>query len=76
MKTRKFLWTLLPMMAAALMTTACSSDDDSTSVSPKPADDQTVKSIPYTVTVGQGTTTRATVADDNKTLQFAAGDKL
>ena len=67
---------MLPMMAAALMTTACSSDDDSTSVSPKPADDQTVKSIPYTVTVGQGTTTRATVADDNKTLQFAAGDKL
>lgn len=75
-KTRKFLWTLLPMMAAALMTTACSSDDDSTSVSPKPADDQTVKTIPYTVTVGQGTTTRATVADDNKTLQFADGDKL
>lgn len=67
---------MLPMMAAALMTTACSSDDDSTSVSPKPADDQTVKSIPYTVTVGQGTTTRATVADDDVTLQFAEGDKL
>ena len=64
------------MMAAALMTTACSSDDDSTSVSPKPADDQTVKSIPYTVTVGQGTTTRATVASDDVTLQFAAGDEL
>ena len=67
---------MLPMMAAALMTTACSSDDDSTSVTPKPADDQTVKSIPYTVTVGQGTTTRATVADDDVTLQFAEGDKL
>lgn len=67
---------MLPMMAAALMTTACSSDDDSTSVSPKPADDQTVKTIPYTVTVGQGTTTRATVAADDVTLQFAEGDKL
>ena len=75
-KTRKFLWTLLPMMAAALMTTACSSDDDSTSVTPNPAADQTVKSIPYTVTVGQGTTTRATVATDDVTLQFAEGDKL
>ena len=75
-KTRKFLWAMLPMMAAALMTTACSSDDDSTSVTPNPAADQTVKSIPYTVTVGQGTTTRATVADDNKTLQFAEGDEL
>ena len=64
------------MMAAALMTTACSSDDDSTSVTPNPAADQTVKSIPYTVTVGQGTTTRATVADDDVTLQFADGDKL
>ena len=75
-KTRKFLWALLPMMAAALMTTACSSDDDSTSVTPNPAADQTVKSIPYTVTVGQGTTTRATVANDDVTLQFADGDKL
>lgn len=75
-KTRKFLWAMLPMMAAALMTTACSSDDDSTSVTPKPADDQTVKSIPYTVTVGQGTTTRASVASDDITLQFAEGDKL
>ena len=75
MKTKKFLWALLPMMAAALMTTACSSDD-STSVTPNPAADQTVKSIPYTVTVGQGTTTRATVATDDVTLQFADGDKL
>ncbi|MBQ9656557.1 MAG: hypothetical protein IJV38_11150 [Prevotella sp.] len=76
MKTKTFLWALLPMMAAALMTTACSSDDDSTVVTPKPAADQTVKSIPYTVTVGQGTTTRASVADDDVTLQFADGDKL
>ena len=76
MKTKRFLWVLLPMMAAALMTTACSSDDDSTSVSPKPAADQTVKSIPYTVTVGQGTTTRAGVASDDVTLKFAEGDKL
>ncbi|MBO6188512.1 MAG: hypothetical protein J6O23_08405 [Prevotella sp.] len=76
MKTRKFLWALLPMMAAALMTTACSSDDDSTSVSPKPAADQTVKSIPYTVTVGQGTTTRASVDGDDITLRFAEGDEL
>ena len=75
-KTRKFLWTLLPMMAAALMTTACSSDDDSTSVTPKPAADQTVKSIPYTVTVGQGTTTRASVDGDDYTLRFAEGDEL
>ena len=64
------------MMAAALMTTACSSDDDSTSVTPKPAADQTVKSIPYTVTVGQGTTTRASVDGDDITLRFAEGDEL
>lgn len=64
------------MMAAALMTTACSSDDDSTSVTPKPADDQTVKTIPYTVTVGQGTTTRASVDGDDITLRFAEGDEL
>lgn len=76
MKTKKCFWAIFPMMAAALMMTACSSDEDNTSAKTTPADDMIVKTIPYTVTVGKGNTTRATVADDNVTLQFATGDKL
>ena len=73
MKKNNILWTVLPMMAAALMTTACSNDDNENE---SPAQQSTVKTIPYSVTVNDGATTRATVDSDNKTLKFAAGDKL
>ena len=55
-------------MTAALVMTSCSSDD--LQGWPEP----TTKTIPYTVTVSQGT--RATVDDDLSTLRFAEGDKL
>ncbi len=75
MKKNNILWAVLPMMAAALMTTACGSDDDA--VNEVPAAQQTVKTIPYTITVGGSyTDTRATVDDDNRTLRFADGDWL
>ena len=55
-------------MTAALMMTSCSSDDVQDWPTP------TTKTIPYTVTVSQGT--RATVDDDLSTLRLAEGDKL
>ena len=55
-------------MTAALMMTSCSSDDVQDWPTP------TTKTIPYTVTVTQGT--RATVDGDLSTLRFAEGDKL
>ena len=55
-------------MTAALVMTSCSSDDVQDWPTP------TTKSIPYTVTVSQGT--RATVDEDLSTLRFAEGDKL
>ena len=76
MKTKNMILAALSMTAALVMT-ACSSDDNMVET---PATLQTkVKTIPYTVTVGQGgdaATTRATVDADNKTLRFATGDKL
>ena len=56
-------------MTAALVMTSCSSSDD---VQDWPT--PTIKTIPYTVTVSQGT--RATVDEDLSTLRFAEGDKL
>ena len=55
-------------MTAALVMTSCSSDDVQDWPTP------TTKTIPYTVTVSQGT--RATVDEDLSTLRFAEGDKL
>ena len=72
MKTKNIFRAVLPMMTAALVMTACSSDD-STNEAPQPTSAMT---IPYTVTVNSGDATRATVESDNKTLLFAAGDKL
>lgn len=74
MNTRNLLWAALSMTAALVMT-ACSSEDNAIESS---AQQGTVKTIPYTVTVGQGeaATTRATVESDLKTLKFAKGDKL
>ena len=73
MKKNSILWAVLPMMAASLMTTACSNED---SADESPAQQSTVKTIPYSVTVSDGAETRATVDSDNKTLKFADGDKL
>ena len=82
MKKNSFLWAALSMTAALVMT-ACTSEDNTVETPAAPQAE--VKTIPYTVTVGQGgdATTRATVADDpsdatnyHKTLYFATGDKL
>lgn len=71
MKARRFLMALLPV-AAAFALTSCSSDDASdSSVQPQTGG---VKKIPYTVTIGD--VTRAGVADDQSTLNFATGDQL
>ncbi|MBQ9655052.1 MAG: hypothetical protein IJV38_03410 [Prevotella sp.] len=71
MKARRFLLALLPV-AAAFALTSCSSDDASdSSVQPQTGG---VKKIPYIVTIGN--VTRAGVADDQSTLNFAAGDQL
>ena len=74
MKKNSFLWAALSMTAALVMT-ACSNDDND--MTEAPVAPSTSKTIPYTVTVsGDEATTRATVDSDNKTLKFAAGDKL
>lgn len=60
-------------MVAFLVMTACSSDDSNIE---KAKSDQSVKIIPYMVTVNGESSTRATVDGDLKKLYFAAGDKL
>ena len=72
MKKNSFLWAALSMTAALVMT-ACSNDDNANE---SPVQQNAAKTIPYTVTVNGGASTRATVQSDNKTLYFAAGDKL
>lgn len=72
MKKNSFLWAALSMTAALVMT-ACSNDENANE---SPVQQSTVKTIPYSVTVNEGATTRATVDSDNKTLKFADGDKL
>ena len=73
MKKNSFLWAALSMTAALVMT-ACSNDDND--MTEAPVAPSTSKTIPYTVTVNDGATTRATVDGDNRTLRFATGDKL
>ena len=81
MKTRKFLWALLPV-AAVLLMTACGGDDtDDVTPTPTPnpvtpGTENVVKSVPYTVTVNTGNVTRTTVDNDDITLRFEATDKL
>lgn len=73
MKTKNMFWAALSMTAALVMT-ACSSDDNM--MTPAALQGE-VKTIPYSVTVNEGASTnRASVDSDNKTLKFAAGDKL
>lgn len=75
MMTKNMLWAALSMTAALVMT-ACSSDDND--IVETPAAPQAQKTIPYTVTVSDDATTRATVSDDptDRKLYFATGDKL
>ncbi len=76
MKTKNMIWAALSMTAALVMT-ACSNNDNTVETPAAPQAD--VKTIPYSVTVGQGgdaAATRATVDEDMMTLRFAAGDKL
>lgn len=75
MKTNNMLWAALSMTAALVMT-ACSSDDND--IVETPAAPQAQKTIPYTVTVSDDATTRASVSDDptDRKLYFATGDKL
>ncbi|MBP5390992.1 MAG: hypothetical protein J6Y40_02790 [Bacteroidales bacterium] len=72
MKKYIILWAALSMTAALVMT-SCSKDDN---ITVTPQDSSTSIIIPYTVNVNGGATTLATVDSDNKTLKFAAGDKL
>lgn len=74
MKKNSILGAVLPIMATALVLTACSSEDDLFMESSEST--PTAKIIPYTVSVDGGTTTRATVDEDLKTLKFDEGDKL
>lgn len=76
MKTRKFLWALLPVVTALLLASCGSDDENGMTQTPNTEPTATVKSVPFTVTVNQGGTTRATVDDDLSTLHFASGDKL
>ena len=76
MKTRKFLWALLPVLTALLLASCGSDDENGMTQTPDTEPTATVKSVPFTVTVNQGGTTRATVDDDLSTLHFASGDKL
>lgn len=72
-------WGLLPMVVVALALTACSSEDNTidTPQTDEPVENGVVNTIAYSVTVnGSEAATRATVDADNKTLRFAAGDKL
>lgn len=80
MKTRKFLWVLLPV-AAVLLMTACGGDDaDDVTPVPSPVtpgtDSHVVNSLPYTVTVKTADVTRTSVDNDDITLRFESDDKL
>lgn len=81
MKTRKFLWALLPV-AAVLLMTACGGDDaDDVTPTPTPnpvtpGTENVVKSVPYTVTVKTADVTRTSVDNDGETLSFEKDDKL
>ena len=76
MKTNRMF--LLLSVAATLLCTACSSDDDP--LVSAAADDATTtatewKTIHYEATVSDGSSTRATLDDENKYI-FESGDKL
>ncbi|MBQ9657069.1 MAG: hypothetical protein IJV38_13790 [Prevotella sp.] len=80
MKTRKFLWALLPV-AAVLLMTACGGDTDDVTPTPTPnpvtpGTENVVKSVPYSVTVKTADVTRTSVGNDDITLRFEATDKL
>lgn len=75
MKTKYFLYGLLPM-AAGLLLTACSNDQIDLLDEVPETKTVLTRTIPYKVTVKKDELTRAQLADDKKTLQFAEGDRI
>lgn len=75
MKTKYFLYGLLPM-AAGLLLTACSNDQIDLLDEVPETKTVLTRTIPYKVTVQKDELTRAKLADDKKTLQFAEGDRI
>ena len=87
---KTFLTNMLPMIAAAIiLATSCSKDNDSDNkVVPTPdntvpvqeqvAEDNQVKTIPFSITVGRdaNTLSKATVDEGTLTQKFEAGDLL
>ena len=81
MKTAKtILWGLMALSILSAPAGCGKMDntpDETTPETTQPETQETLKSIPFSVTAGSGTPeTRATVDADNKTLRFAAGDVL
>ena len=74
MKIKNLFWAALSITAAFTFA-SCSSDNEVTETE-VPVVQQTKLEIPYAISVGTSSTTRATVDDDKRTLRFAAGDKL
>lgn len=74
MKIKNLFWAALSVTAAFTFA-SCSSDNEVTETE-VPVVQQTKLEIPYAISVGTSSTTRATVDDDKRTLRFAAGDKL
>lgn len=75
MKTRNIVWATLSVAAAFAMA-SCTKEINNIEEIPTEPETPAVKVIPYTVTVGEASASRATVDEDNKTLRFAEGDKL
>lgn len=74
MKIKNLFWAALSVTAAFTFA-SCSSDNEVTETE-VPVVQQTKLEIPYAISVGTSSTTRATVDADKSTLRFAAGDKL
>lgn len=71
MEIKKYL-KAMPVLAALLLTVSCSNEDNEIVESPQP---EQVRTVPFTVTAGSGSLTRATLDDNNK-YQFDKTDHL
>ena len=74
MNIKNMFWVALTV-TASLVVASCGNDSEIAETK-TPVAPQTTKQIPYTISVGTSSATRATVDADNSTLRFAAGDKL
>ncbi len=75
MKTSNIFRATLALTAALAMVSCSKEIDNIEEITTEP-ETPAFKVIPYTVTVGDASASRATVDEDNKTLRFADGDKL